>query len=374
MFFNNGLNLGKILGITIRIDYSWFIIFFLITQAFTSQYLSGTSRFNLATSIILGAITSLLIFTCAVIHELSHSVVANRLGAKIRRITLFIFGGAAELTEEPLSPAVEFKMAIAGPLASFVLAFIMWGLLILASNNNWPEQFKVVVSSLRYFNFAVGIFNLLPGFPLDGGRILRSFLWWRGRDLIHATSIASGFGKALGFSFILIGLTILVFGNVLSGIWLAFIGFFLNSTAGASETESKLNVALSKIKVADLMTRQVETIPSDLSISEFIDKYFLKHKLSGYPVIKDNKFIGIVYLDTIAQKNKVRKNSNISTVITKLSKNQIINPSTSVFHALKIMGQYRLPSLPIIQYNKLVGIISQTDINYFLMVKSFTTD
>lgn len=370
MFFGNGLTLGKIFGITIRIDYSWFIIFFLITQSFVSQYLSEGHKFDLTTSIILGIVTSLLVFTCALIHELSHSVVGNRLGARIKRITLFVFGGAAELSGEPERPDVEFKMAAAGPLSSIVLGFLMWGLLILAKNNAWSPQVLVLVDSLRYFNFAVGIFNLLPGYPLDGGRILRSILWWRGRDLIHATAIAAGIGKAMGFGFILIGLGFFIFGDALSGVWFAFIGFFLNAAAGSSATQSRLSAVLSKAKVGDLMTKQVESISSNLTISDLIEHYLLKRRLSGYPVLKDNKLIAMAYLDTIAKKNQVQKDANVLTVSTKLNKNQIVTPQTSVLQALKIMGQYRLPSLPVVEDNKLVGIISQTDISYFLTVKS----
>lgn len=370
MFFEKGLSLGKIFGITIRIDYSWLIIFFLITQSFASQYLSEGPKFNLTTSIILGIITSILIFTSVVIHELSHPVVGNRYEAKIKRITLFIFGGAAELSEELTSPELEFKMAVAGPLSSFVLGFLLWGLIILAKSNNWPAQLQAVAGSLRYFNFAVGLFNLLPGYPLDGGRILRSILWWRGRDLIHATVIASGFGKALGFGFVFVGLLYFVSGDVLSGVWIAFIGFFLNSAAGMSATQSQAGLVLSKIKVSDLMTKQVESVSSEISISDLIEKYFLRRKLSGYPVLKDSKLMGMVYIDNIAGKNQVRKDANILTVATRLNKRQIVAPQASVLQALKIMGQYRLPSLPVLQNDKLVGIISQTDINYYLTVKS----
>ena len=374
MFLGKGLTLGKIYGITIRIDYSWFIIFILITQSFASQYFYETPKFDLASSIFLGIVTSLLIFTSVLIHELSHSVVGNRYGAKIKRITLFIFGGAAELTDEPSSSGVEFKMAIVGPLASFVLGFLMWGVLILAKNSEWPIQVQAIAESLRYFNFAVGIFNLLPGYPLDGGRILRSFLWWRRHDLISATAIASGFGKALGFGFMLIGLGLFIFGDAPSGIWLAFIGFFLSSAAGMSLQESRLRVILSKVKVSDLMTKQVESVKSDLIISDLIDQYLLKRRLSGYPVLKNGKLAGMIYVEDIAKKGHARKDANILTVATKLNKKQIVTPATPALQALKIMGQYRLPSLPVLRDGELVGIISQTDVNYFLTVKSVAFD
>ena len=374
MFFGKGFTLGKIFGITIRIDFSWFIIFLIISQAFTSQYFTDFPKFSPLTSIILGVVTSILVFSCALIHELSHSIVGNRYGAQIKRITLFVFGGAAELSNEPSSPGIEFKMAVVGPLTSFLLGFLMWGLLILSRNNSWPTEAQVVIQSLRYFNFGVGIFNLLPGYPLDGGRILRSFLWWRRRDLISATTTAASFGKALGFGFILIGLVLFIFVDSLSGVWIALVGYFLNFAAGMSAEQSKLGVELSKVKAADLMAKKVEVVSSDLTVLELFEDYFLKRKFSGFPVSKDGKLIGMVYIDSIAKKENVRKKANILTITTKLTKKQILTPQTSILQALKIMGQHHLPSLPVLQNEKLVGIISQTDINYYLTVKSAALD
>lgn len=372
MFFGKGLSIGKILGITIRLDYSWFIIFFLITQAFASQYFFVTPQFDIITSIILGIITSLLIFISALIHELSHSVVGNAMGVKIKRITLFIFGGAAEMSDESPSAKVEFKMAIVGPLASIILGFLMWGLLIIVQNNNWPAEIQVVAESLRYFNFAVGIFNLIPGYPLDGGRIFRSFLWWRTRNLRQATTIAANLGKMVGFGFILIGIWLFIFGNGFSGLWLALIGFFLNAAAGMSEEQSKIRTELSHITVSELMTKDVRQVPSDTTVEAVINNYFLKEKHAGYPVMQDDKLLGMIYLNNIAGQVSLKKDAPVLSFITKLAKNQIVKPHTSAVEALKIMGQYQLPSLPVVDDEKLAGIISQTDLNYFLTLKSVT--
>lgn len=374
MFFGGGISLGKIFGIVIRIDYSWFIIFFLITQAFASQYFLVSPKLDLITSIFLGAVTSLLIFACALIHELSHSVVGNYLGAKIKRITLFIFGGASEMSGEPRSPGAEFVIAVAGPLSSFALGFLMWGLLIVAQINRWPDQVQVIAASLRYFNFAVGIFNLLPGYPLDGGRVLRSILWWKKHNFISATEIASNLGKALGFGLMVFGFSLFIFGGSFSGLWLAFIGLFLSSAAGMSFKESQLRVVFSKVKVADLMTKQVETLEGNLTVSAFIDRYLLKQRLSGYPVLENERLIGMIYIDSIPGKGHISKDSSVLTLVTKLSKSQLVSPQIPVLQALKTMGQYQLPSLPVMQDGKLVGIISQTDINHFLTVKSIAFD
>lgn len=374
MFFGKGLSIGKIFGITIRLDYSWFIIFFLITQAFASQYFFVTPRFGIVTSIILGIITSLLIFVSALIHELSHSLVGNAMGVKIKRITLFIFGGAAEMSDESPSAKAEFKMAVVGPLASIVLGFLLWGILIIARNNNWPAEVLVVTESLRYFNFAVGIFNLLPGYPLDGGRIFRSFLWWRTHNLRYATSIAANLGKTVGFGFILLGIWLFIFGNGFSGLWLALIGFFLSAAAGMSEEQSKIRTELSHITVSELMTKDVDKVPHDTTAATLINDYFLKEKHTGYPVMQDDKLIGMIYLSSVAGQEKLKKDAPILPFMTKLQKTQIVNPQTSAVQALKIMGQYQLPSLPVVEDEKLVGIISQTDLNYFLTLKSVTLE
>jgi Zn-dependent protease/predicted transcriptional regulator len=374
MFFGNGITIGKLFNITIRIDYSWFIIFILITQSFTIQYFHEISEFDLFTSIILGLITSLLVFASVLVHEFSHSLVGNAQGARIKRITLFIFGGAAELSGEPKSASAEFKMTVVGPVSSIALGFLMWGLLIFARDNDWPAQVQAVVETLRYFNFAVGIFNLLPGYPLDGGRLVRSFLWWKKRDFLSATRIAAGFGKAIGYGFMLIGLGLFIFGDPFSGIWLAFIGFFLSFAANMSVTQSEVSVVLSGVKVSDLMTKQVESVKSDLTVSDFIANYMLKRKMSGYPVLKNGKLVGMVYIDKVAKKGGIRKNMNILSITTKLKSKQTVAPNTSAYTALKIMGQDHLPSLPVLRGGRLVGIISQTDINHFLTAKSMDLD
>lgn len=371
MLFGQGIILGKIFGITIRIDYSWFIIFILVTWSLVAGYFPGTyPKFNVVTNILLGLATSFLIFLSVLIHELSHSVVGNRLGVKIRRITLFVFGGAAEMADEPPSPTAEFKMAVVGPFSSFMLSLLSWILFILMRDNQGPAELQAVFQTLAIFNLGVGLFNLLPGYPLDGGRIFRSIVWNQRKDLVEATEVAASLGRFLGVLMIVFGLTIFFVGNVGSGLWLTLIGFFLNFAAGVSVTQTKLRSTFARVKVSDLMTHEVLSVGGDLSVGDLLDHYFLKHKLSGYPVMEEGKLFGMVYVENLVKKTPVRKNAKVLEVAIKLTKKQIVTPSTNALEALKIMGQWKLPSLPVFEKGRLVGIISQTDINYFLTVES----
>jgi Zn-dependent protease/predicted transcriptional regulator len=371
MLFGDGITLGKLFGITIRIDYSWFIVFALISFSLASDYFPiNYPRFGLPTNIVLGLTTTILFFASALIHELSHSLVARSLGLKIERITLFVFGGAAELTDEPKNPSVEFKMAIVGPLSSFFLGTISLTLLNLMIKNAGPSQLQAVLGALTLFNFGVGLFNLLPGYPLDGGRILRSLVWVLKRDRLLATRVAASGGKVIGLLLIFLGLTLFFFGNILSGLWLAVIGFFLNFIASASTSQTELKNAFLGVKVKDLMTKEVFSLGGDLALTDVFERYFLKHKLSGYPVMENGKLIGMVYVEGLAKKGPVHKTTKLLNVTTKLTRNQIVTPETPAMKALIIMAKNRLPSLPVFEEKNLVGVISQTDLSYFLTMKS----
>ena len=371
MLFGDGITLGKIFGITIRIDYSWFVVFALISFSLSSNYFPGNyPKFDPLTYAVLGIITTILFFVSALVHELSHSVVANRLGLKVERITLFVFGGAAQLSDEPKNPSVEFRMAIAGPLASFTIGAINLVLFNLATVNHWALQLQAVLGALAFFNFSVGVFNLLPGYPLDGGRILRSAVWAVKKDLVLATKFAAAGGAMIGLLLVLLGLALFFFVNALSGLWLAILGLFLNFIARASVAQTELRNALLGIKVKGLMPKEVFSLGGDLKLDSVFEHYFLKHKLSGYPVMENGKLVGMVYVDSLAKKGLVNKATKILNVTTKLTRNQVVTPETSVLKALIIMARGRLPSLPVFEGGKLVGIISQTDLNYFLTVKS----
>jgi len=246
-----GISIGKAFGIPLRLHYSWFIVFVLITWSLAYNFLHTYPQWSLATSIVAGVVTSLLFFGSVLAHELSHSLVAQTAGIPIQSITLFIFGGVSQMVEEPKQPQVEFRMALAGPLTSLVLGGIF--LAIWFWLGGVSEFIKAICFWLGWINIALAGFNLVPGFPLDGGRVLRSLLWWRSGDLRKSTKIASNIGRAIGYLLILIGIAVIfTTRDWINGLWLAFIGWFLENAASASYRQLALQDILRGHRVASL--------------------------------------------------------------------------------------------------------------------------
>jgi Zn-dependent protease len=222
-----GIRIGKAFGISLRLHYSWFFIFVLVTFALAGVYFPDTyPAWSLSARIAAGLITSVLFFASVLVHELMHSIVSQRQGVPVQSITLFFLGGVSQITSEPKQPADEFRMAIVGPLTSLVIGGIFLGIYFQLRNvDTFAAQFATgIVQWLGIINLFLGVFNLIPGFPLDGGRVLRSLIWWRSRNLTRATRIASNVGRAVGFIFIFAGIYFIFTGNWLNGIWLALIG------------------------------------------------------------------------------------------------------------------------------------------------------
>jgi len=240
---SRGIPIGRLFGISIKLHFSWFFIFALVTWALVAGYFPAVyPDWNLTTSIITGIITSLLFFGSVLLHELMHSVVAQASGIPVKSITLFIFGGVAQITEEPKEPKTELKIAFAGPLTSILLGGIFWLIWFTV-----PATFEYVIAVafwLGWINLVLGGFNLLPGFPLDGGRVLRSILWWRSGNLRRATKWASNAGRGISFLFIFGGIWLIFSGLWFNGLWLAFIGWFLGNAAVGSYRQLTLQQML----------------------------------------------------------------------------------------------------------------------------------
>ena len=255
--FGRGLKLGTILGIEIWVDYSWLIIFFLLFWSLSGGFFpSKYPGLDKSTYFILGAVSAVLLFVCVLLHELSHSYVAQKSGIPVPTIKLFIFGGVAQISEEPRSPRMEFNIAVAGPICSLILAVIFWTL----TNSTLFSQstpFVAMFDYLAFVNLVLVIFNLIPGFPLDGGRILRAYLWGRWNNIKKATFVVSRIGSFFGIGIAILGGIIILMGNIIGGIWFIFIGLFLNNAAKSGYKMTVLKYVLDGIKVKDVMTREV---------------------------------------------------------------------------------------------------------------------
>ena len=264
-----GVPIGKAFGIQLRLHYSWFFIFALVTFALAYLYFPDVYEdWGLSARIAAGLITSVLFFASVLVHELMHSIVSQRQGIPVQSITLFIFGGVSQITSEPKQPGDEFRMAIVGPLSSLVLGGVFLGIYFQLRNvDTFAAQFVTgIVQWLGIINLFLGAFNLIPGFPLDGGRVLRSLIWWRTGNLRNATRIASNAGRAVGFIFIFVGIYFIFTGNLFNGIWLALIGWFLESAAVGSYQQLLMQEMLRGHVASEVMTGDCVVVPDSLEV------------------------------------------------------------------------------------------------------------
>ncbi|MCL5102843.1 MAG: site-2 protease family protein [Armatimonadetes bacterium] len=290
-----GVKLGKILGFEISMDWSWLLIFFLVVYTLANGYFpTFYPSFTMATNWLMGVLAAVLLFVSVLIHELSHSVIARSYGTEIRGITLFLFGGMSQAADEPKSAREEFWMALAGPLTSFLLAVIFYLIGGLGVDMGWPGPLVAVLGYLAMINVLLGAFNLLPGFPLDGGRVLRSAIWGWTDDLEKATRYASYSGQGFGYLLMTLGFLDILGRSLVGGLWLIFIGWFLAGAARQSYQQLIVRQALSGVRVEQVMTCDVPAVPSDLSIRQFVDDQLLRHEYSCYPVTQGDEVVGVV--------------------------------------------------------------------------------
>ena len=265
--------LGKVLGIPIALDYSWFLIFGLLTWMLAgSYYPSEFKNWSPLLYWVMGAVTAILLFASVLLHELGHSVVAMRFKIPVRSITLFIFGGVAQIGAEPPSAMAEFLIAIAGPIVSLALAVIFS---VLQPALAAIEPLWGVVKYLAYINFALVLFNLIPGFPLDGGRVLRAFVWAVTKNMRRATLIAANAGRFFGFLFIFAGVWRMFSGDFGGGLWIAFIGWFLDNAASAQVHQVVFQGLLAGHSVSQAMSTHCVTVPAELTLQQLVDEHVL---------------------------------------------------------------------------------------------------
>ena len=368
-----GVKLFKILGVQISLDYTWFIVFGLVAWSLAQGYFPLiTPGLGTFTYILMGVISAVLLFACVLIHELSHSYTSNKLGLDIKEITLFIFGGVAKLTKEPDDPITELKIAVAGPAASIVLAAIFWVLMQIANAFSIYPVLSAIFEYLAMINMVLVIFNMIPGFPLDGGRVLRALWWKKTGDLQKATQIASRVGK--GFAALLIGFGFfqIFMGNFIGGLWMIFIGMFLQQTADSSYRQLLVKKTLERIKVGDAMTRNVVTITEDSTLTTVVEKYFFGYHFVGFPVSSDGRITGMLTLNNVRLVPKEKWDTTlVRDVINKISPDAILSPEDNAMDALSRMIDLDTGRVLVMDGDKLIGIITRRDI---MKLMEFKTD
>jgi Zn-dependent protease/CBS domain-containing protein len=356
------LRLGKIAGIDIYAHLSWFIILVLLTWSLASDWYAQLFPDWAATTYWMAAfISTLLLFVCVLVHELAHALIAQRAGLTVRNITLFIFGGVAHIDEEVKRPGVEFRVAIAGPIASFLLSAAAF-LLALPLRGSGAST-EAVLDYLAVSNFLLGAFNLIPGFPLDGGRILRSIMWKVTGNFKKSTRIASYVGQACAYLFILLGIVEVFTGSFFNGLWIVFIGWFLLSAAQTASTHAELQSALQGISVGQVMDPRPVAVPANISVRKLVDEYFLPLGLHAAPVTQGEYLAGLITLTDITRLPQERWSSTpVGHVMRLLEQVYVAIPEQPLQEVLQMMVTQDLNQIPVVQDGRLVGLLSRESI------------
>jgi len=369
--FGKRIALFKLLGFEVRLDLSWFILAILITwslaKGFFPLYFKDLPD---STYWLMGVAGTLGLFISIVLHELSHSLVARRYGIPMKGITLFIFGGVAEMDEEPPSPKAEFLMAVVGPVASIVIALLSYQIHILGKQYGLSVPVNGIFLYLGFINLALAIFNLLPGYPLDGGRMLRSALWYWKKNIRWATRISSQIGAAFGLGLILLGVVSFILGNFIGGIWWVLIGFFLRNAAQISYQQLFIRKALEGEHVRRFMKTDLITVSDSMPINELVENYFYKHHFKMYPVLDNSKLIGCVTTHMVKgipkEDWKIRK---VGEIVSPCSDDNSVRADADAMDALSKMYRSGNSRLLVVEDGKLVGIITLKDMMKFLSIK-----
>lgn len=362
-----GIKLFRVLGIQVSLDYTWFIVFVLFAWSLSYGYFPfRTPGLEGSTYIVMGVLSAILLFACVLIHEISHSYTANRLGMDIHEITLFIFGGVAQLTKEPEDPATELKIALAGPAASLVLALVFYGAAAAVDAAAHPVA-NPILSYLGLINFILLAFNMIPGFPLDGGRIFRAIWWMKTGDLGRATKVASNIGKGFALFLIVTGFMQIFVGNFVGGLWFVFIGVFVQQAAESGYQQVVIKKALAGLKVADIMTRPVITVDEAISVSDAVENYFFRYHHASFPVRSDGNVSGLLTMNNVRAIDKgMWGQTRVGEAMHRLGPEDTMSPDDSAVDALaKMMANGNggnLGRFPVMKGRELVGIISRRDI------------
>jgi Zn-dependent protease len=357
--------IATIMGIPIRVHFSWLIVFGLITWSLSTFYFpEAAPDLPTASYWIKGVLAALLLFASVTFHELAHSFVAIRYGISIDSITLFVFGGVAQMKAEPPHPKAEFRIAIAGPLSSLFLAVLFFILSVATVGG-----VKALSFYLAKINLIISLFNLIPGFPMDGGRILRSVIWHKTSNFFRATQVASSTGRKIALFFIFFGIFSL-FTRMPGGFWLILIGWFLYSAAQTSYQQSALQETLSGVKVEDVMVKDMVIFNPHISIEEAINGYFLRYGYGGFPVIDGDRFLGII---TLKEMMDVPREDWISVkifdIVPPYETGWMISPEESATKALEMMVTEDKGRLAVMNKGKLAGLITRNGIARYIQIK-----
>lgn len=360
MFGGNSWSLGRFGGVHVKIDPSWVIIALLVGYSYflllTDRFSDSSASFLLPLAIVM----ALAFFGSVLVHELAHSWLALTRGVEVRGITLFLFGGATEADMDTEDPTDELWIALVGPISSVALAGFFWGATILVADG----PVALATGYLGWINLALAIFNLLPGFPLDGGRVLRSIVWSRSGDLIKATRIASRAGRILGGILIGVGiLQVLFLGALIGGLWMVAIGWFLSQAATASFTHLQIKRGLQDVPASRLMTSDLHEMPAGISVQQAVDDYFMEYNYNTFPVNADGRTIGLVTMASVRELPRDRwPDTLVEDVAEPLSDLCTVKPSHSVSDVVDKLMQGEVGRVVVVDQGEVLGLITPRDL------------
>jgi Zn-dependent protease/CBS domain-containing protein len=364
-----GFRLGRFFGFEVRIDSSWFILFALILWTFSyivfPQHVPGRP---VAAYLVMGLSGTLLFFVSLLLHEIAHSLVARAKDIPVEGITLFLFGGMAHTRMEAETPGDEFLIAGAGPVMSVAIAAVLWGVALLGAAAGFDPAVLAVLQYIAALNVILAVFNLLPGFPLDGGRLFRAIVWKVTGNVNRATRVASWGGRILAYILMLFGLLSAFAGNVLGGLWMVFIGWFLRNAAISSYQQHMLLSMLSGVRAGQAMTPDPDTVPAAASVRELADEYFMRRRHSTYPVTEAHGGIaGLVTLHAVREVPREEWDARTAADIMIPAGDEIIvRPDDRMLAVMDKLKASPARRLLVMRDGMLVGIISPSDIAFWL--------
>ena len=371
--FGNRFQLIKLFGFQVSADPSWFIVVALVTWSLAERYFpQAYPQLDRPTAWGMGVVGALLFFLSLVLHELSHALMARRYGLRIRGITLFIFGGVAEMTDEPPTAQAEFMVAIAGPIMSVLIAVVSFVVWAVGSQAAWPVAVVGVAQVMWWLNGVLMLLNLVPAFPLDGGRVLRSILWyWKG-NLRWATRVTSAIGSAFGVALIALGVLLLIVppGDLIGGLWLGLIGLFLRNAARMSYQQLLLRRALEGESVARFMKTDPVVVPRAISIAELVENFIYKYHFKMFPVVDGDRLLGCVSTREVkAIPREEWDRQTVGAIIEKCSPENSVDPGTDAMQALAMMSRTGTSRLMVVDSDRLLGILALKDLLKFFSLK-----
>jgi Zn-dependent protease len=369
--FGKRIPLFNLFGFEIRLDWSWIIIAVLITWTLAAGVFPATyPDLQPSTYWSMGVIAALALFGSIILHETAHAAVARRYGLPINGITLFVFGGVAEMEREPDSPGVEFLMAGAGPVASYAIALACYLAAAGSAGAGLPDPAVGVLGYLALINAVIATFNLVPAFPLDGGRILRAGLWrWKG-DLRWATQITSAIGSGFGLLLVVLGVWRVLVGDFIGGMWWFLIGLFVRQAAQMSYQQVVVREGLRGVPVHRIMSRDPVTVPPSVSLAQLVDEWIYRHQYKMFPVVEDGRLVGCISLREV--KEVPRENwaeTSVGSIMRSCGPENSVSPDQDALTALTMMHRTQNGRLLVTEHGRLVGVVTLKDMLKFLSLK-----